>query len=35
MATCLKCGANVGCSCQLRNGLCATCASQLSKAVNK
>lgn len=35
MANCAKCGANVGCGCQLKNGLCAACASQLSKAINK
>ena len=25
MAKCLGCGANVGCGCQLTNGLCALC----------
>lgn len=25
MATCKKCGAKVGCGCQLINGLCAAC----------
>ena len=28
MATCSKCGANVGCGCKLTNGLCAYCAGQ-------
>ena len=23
-----SCGANVGCGCQLKNGLCATCAAK-------
>lgn len=31
MATCKKCGANVGCGCQLKNGLCAACAAQANK----
>jgi len=26
-ATCKKCGANVGCGCQLVNGLCPACAA--------
>ena len=30
-ATCNSCGANVGCGCQLTNGLCATCASKVNK----
>lgn len=25
MATCVKCKKNVGCGCQLLNGLCSTC----------
>lgn len=25
MAACSKCGANVGCGCQLTNGMCAAC----------
>lgn len=25
MASCSKCGVNVGCGCQLYNGLCSTC----------
>ncbi len=28
MAQCNSCGANVGCGCQLKNGLCATCAAK-------
>jgi len=31
MAQCTGCGANVGCSCQLKNGLCPTCAGKLNK----
>ena len=31
MAQCNSCGANVGCGCQLKNGLCATCASKVNK----
>lgn len=31
MATCKNCGANVGCGCQLKDGLCATCAAKVSK----
>ncbi len=27
MAKCSKCGTNVGCGCQLKNGLCAYCSS--------
>ena len=30
-AICKKCGANVGCGCQLKNGLCPTCYAQESK----
>jgi len=30
-ATCKKCGANVGCGCNLKNGLCLACASQANK----
>jgi NMD protein affecting ribosome stability and mRNA decay len=35
MAACLKCGAKVGCGCQLINGLCAACnaAKQESKKI--
>lgn len=29
-AQCNSCGANVGCGCQLRNGLCATCAAKVN-----
>ena len=28
MAQCNGCGANVGCGCQLKNGLCAACAAK-------
>lgn len=28
MAQCNSCGAKVGCGCQLKNGLCATCAAK-------
>ena len=28
MAQCSECGAKVGCSCQLTNGLCAHCAAK-------
>lgn len=31
MATCSKCGANVGCGCQLTNGLCTSCAGAPKK----
>ncbi len=31
MAQCSACGANVGCGCQLTNGLCAHCASKPKK----
>lgn len=31
MAQCNSCGANVGCGCQLKDGLCATCAGKLNK----
>ena len=31
MAQCNSCGANVGCGCQLRDGLCAHCASKVTK----
>lgn len=34
MATCKNCGTNVGCGCQLTNGLCSYCLSKLSTAVN-
>ena len=27
-ATCSGCGANVGCGCQLTNGMCAACAAK-------
>jgi hypothetical protein len=28
MATCAGCGVNVGCGCQLTNGLCPTCINK-------
>ena len=28
MAQCTACGAQVGCGCQLKNGLCAACAAK-------
>jgi hypothetical protein len=31
MANCNQCGANVGCGCNLTNGLCAYCAGTLKK----
>ena len=31
MATCKGCGANVGCGCQLINGLCAFCNGKKGK----
>lgn len=31
MATCKSCGANVGCGCQLVDGLCAYCRGKLKK----
>ena len=31
MAQCNSCGANVGCGCQLKNGLCAHCAAKVNK----
>ena len=30
-AQCNSCGANVGCGCQLTNGLCGHCASKVEK----
>jgi len=33
MANCRTCGANVGCGCQLRDGLCAACRAAASKAL--
>ena len=32
MAQCKKCGAKVGCGCQLTNGLCTYCNSAAQKA---
>ena len=34
MATCAKCGAQQGCSCQLTNGLCPGCYSASLQATN-
>lgn len=31
MATCKDCGAKVGCSCKLTNGLCSYCANKKIK----
>ncbi len=31
---CKKCGANVGCSCQLKDGLCPACYGALTKFIN-
>ena len=31
MAQCNSCGAKVGCGCQLKNGLCTTCAAKVNK----
>ena len=31
MAVCSKCGAKVGCGCQLKGGLCSICASKVNK----
>lgn len=33
MAKCRNCGTNVGCGCQLINGLCAACNAAASKGV--
>jgi hypothetical protein len=33
MAQCKNCGAKVGCSCQLTNGLCAYCNKAVQQAV--
>lgn len=35
MASCKKCGKNVGCGCGLKNGLCATCAAAATTEVKK
>ena len=34
MANCSNCNANVGCSCQLVNGLCAACRVAVNKVQN-
>lgn len=31
MANCKRCGAGVGCGCQLTNGMCASCVSTLAQ----
>ena len=33
MANCKNCGANVGCGCNLVNGLCRYCQSQINKLI--
>jgi hypothetical protein len=33
MANCRTCGTNVGCGCQLKDGLCATCRAAVNKAL--
>lgn len=35
MAKCKTCGASVGCSCQLTNGMCAYCSKAVQKAAQK
>lgn len=35
MAACSKCGINVGCGCQLTNGLCAACNAAAQQIVQK
>lgn len=32
MAKCIKCNANVGCGCQLINGMCAACNALVKQA---
>jgi hypothetical protein len=34
MAQCRKCGAHLGCGCQLKDGLCAMCYGTLHKLIN-
>ncbi len=34
MAKCRNCGANVGCGCQLTNGLCAACNAAVKRTKN-
>jgi hypothetical protein len=34
MASCSNCNANVGCGCNLKNGLCKYCQAQLNKPDN-
>jgi hypothetical protein len=34
MAKCSNCGVNVGCGCQLKNGLCSFCAQQQAQIKN-
>ena len=33
MASCRNCGANFGCGCQLKDGLCGTCYAKLNKVL--
>lgn len=33
MAKCQKCNANVGCGCNLRDGLCSYCQEQIKKSM--
>lgn len=35
MAKCAKCGTNVGCGCQLKEGLCSFCYDQVKKGAKK
>lgn len=35
MAQCANCGTKVGCGCQLKNGLCATCAAKNSVEITQ
>lgn len=34
MAKCRKCGTNVGCGCQLINGLCSACNTAVKQGTN-
>jgi hypothetical protein len=34
MASCSNCKTNVGCGCNLKNGLCKNCQAQLNKPSN-
>lgn len=35
MAKCSKCGTNVGCGCQLINGLCAVCSTAINQTTQR